>query len=145
MRKCIRCKRRRPEDQFAIKHRKSGRIYRKSYCRPCWNAYLVERRKRDPEARKKHNAAVQRRKRELAEEVQHYKTEHPCVDCGYHWNPWQMQFDHPPGVTKVGDVAQLVYGGSPTKLWEEIEKCELVCANCHADRTHFRKHGAVAQ
>ena len=53
-----------------------------------------------------------------------------------------MQFDHIMG-TKVGNVSELVKQGNRQMVLEEIEKCELVCANCHATRTHFRLGGIV--
>ena len=62
----------------------------------------------------------------------------PCVDCGIQYEPWQMQFDHLDSDSKVRKISQLVTH-SWKKVLEEIEKCELVCANCHADRTYKRK------
>lgn len=62
----------------------------------------------------------------------------PCADCGHTYGPWVMQFDHRPGERKLGNVADLVRIKSKRKLLEEIEKCDVVCANCHAERTHSR-------
>ena len=45
-----------------------------------------------------------------------------------------MDFDHGQS-EKIDDVARLVMGGSETKLLAEIAKCEVVCANCHRERT----------
>ncbi len=50
-----------------------------------------------------------------------------------------MRFDHLPGTTKRSDVSTLVYGGYRKVLLDEIAKCELVCANCHAVRTFMRE------
>jgi hypothetical protein len=62
----------------------------------------------------------------------------PCSDCGGVFHPVAMQWDHPPGVEKIADVAFL-YRGSRARVLREIEKCELVCANCHAIRTFMRR------
>jgi len=52
-----------------------------------------------------------------------------------------MQFDHLPGYEKEGDVSVLIARAySLKKVLAEVEKCELVCANCHAVRTHHRFH-----
>lgn len=59
-----------------------------------------------------------------------------CIDCGYAVNADALQFDHLPGMTKRNCVSSLA--GSPTALIAEIEKCEVVCANCHAIRTARR-------
>jgi hypothetical protein len=49
-----------------------------------------------------------------------------------------MQWDHLPGTPKLGDISQGLRGLSRDEILEEIAKCELVCANCHAIRTFHR-------
>lgn len=68
----------------------------------------------------------------------------PCADCGWIFHPAAMQFDHPPGVTKSGNVGDIRRAHNRLRLLAEIAKCELVCANCHAVRTFIRRRG-VAQ
>lgn len=48
-----------------------------------------------------------------------------------------MQFDHT-GNNKTGVIARIMLNNNIRKLLDEIRKCDLVCANCHADRTHKR-------
>lgn len=62
----------------------------------------------------------------------------PCMDCGIKYNPWQMQFDHREGEVKIEKVSRMT-SRSFEKVLEEIAKCDLVCSNCHADRTYKRK------
>jgi hypothetical protein len=63
-----------------------------------------------------------------------------CADCGVQYNPWIMEFDHRNPDTKKYDVSRLVGAGcvSMKLLKTEIQKCDVVCSNCHADRTHKR-------
>jgi hypothetical protein len=50
-----------------------------------------------------------------------------------------MDFDHVRG-EKVANVSVLVAGGaSRRRVLAEIAKCEVVCANCHRERTHGRQ------
>lgn len=57
-----------------------------------------------------------------------------CADCSES-DIVVLQFDHVRG-TKVGDVTDLAKRGvSIAKLQEEVDKCEIVCANCHVRRT----------
>jgi hypothetical protein len=63
---------------------------------------------------------------------------YPCLDCGKSYPAYVMQFDHLPGLTKKHEPARLVNTGSWTAVIEEIMKCEEICANCHAERTHNR-------
>lgn len=59
----------------------------------------------------------------------------PCKDCGQKFPPECMQFDHVRGCKKAS-IADLVSSSvAKEMILREIEKCELVCANCHAIRT----------
>lgn len=70
--------------------------------------------------------------------VYDYKEATPCTDCGGYYPHYVMEFDHVRG-EKEGHVANMVNRNfSNRKVWAEIEKCELVCANCHRCRTHAR-------
>lgn len=63
-----------------------------------------------------------------------YLTEHPCVECGER-DPVVLEFDHVRG-DKRADVGYLVgTGGSLRSLIEEVEKCDVRCANCHRRKT----------
>lgn len=62
----------------------------------------------------------------------------PCLDCGIKYPTYIMQFDHVRG-EKIAEVS-LMYKGQygERRLREEIAKCDVVCANCHAERTNSR-------
>ena len=61
----------------------------------------------------------------------------PCADCGGIFPPYVMDFDHRDPNTKLfaitGGHAPLL---SRKRLIAEIDKCDIVCANCHALRTY---------
>lgn len=61
----------------------------------------------------------------------------PCMDCGVKFNPWVMDFDHRPDEVKVNHVSHML-GASIESLLEEISKCDVVCSNCHRNRTYLR-------
>lgn len=61
--------------------------------------------------------------------------ERPCADCGTEYPYYVMQFDH------LGDKAfdlSKAGGYGLAKVQAEIDKCEVVCANCHAARSFHR-------
>ncbi len=64
----------------------------------------------------------------------------PCTDCGHTYPPECMDFDHIDPTTKRCNVAALS-NNSIDAILAEIQKCELVCANCHRIRTvkHARR------
>jgi hypothetical protein len=76
---------------------------------------------------------------ELAGCIDSYLQEHPCVDCG-ETNSVVLDFDHLRD--KVDDVANMVAAARPwSEIEQEIAKCEVCCANCHARRTARRING----
>lgn len=62
----------------------------------------------------------------------------PCKDCDQTFPPCAMDFDHLEGYKKIRTVSSMINYGSWKKLKEEIEKCEIVCSNCHRIRTSKR-------
>lgn len=52
-----------------------------------------------------------------------------------------MDFDHRPGEGKVANVGTMRLKVSEATIRKEIAKCDLVCANCHRERTHQRLLG----
>lgn len=66
-----------------------------------------------------------------------------CIDCGYNSNSFALEFDHKenngvPYTGKSKTVASYMYN-SWERILEEIEKCDVVCCNCHAIRTFNRR------
>ena len=134
LRKCGRCGELKPLEHFAWHRREKGQ--RQHYCRPCQSEYgkkhYAANRQRyiDLEAQRK-RARAQRRMRFLL----HYFRTHPCVDCAER-DPLVLEFDH------LGNKSFAIGSALPDYNWErilaEMEKCEVVCANCHRRRTAAR-------
>lgn len=63
-----------------------------------------------------------------------YLNTHPCVDCG-ETDPIVLEFDHVRGKksSNVGHLMNSTY--SLDTLRNEIDKCDVRCANCHRRRT----------
>lgn len=66
------------------------------------------------------------------------KVERGCADCGFNRHPAALEFDHLPGTNKRCKVSALMLS-SRQAILDEIAKCEVVCANCHAIRTVDRE------
>jgi hypothetical protein len=85
-----------------------------------------------------HKAVVLERQRKIRAKVRRkmfeYYSEHPCIDCG-EADPLVLEFDHVRGV-KRKEVSRLVRSNHDWDvIAQEIEKCEVRCANCHRRRT----------
>ena len=59
----------------------------------------------------------------------------PCADCGKEFPSFVMDFDHRDRTLKGSAISKMVVRQSWTKLKAEIEKCDIVCANCHRIRS----------
>ncbi len=60
----------------------------------------------------------------------------PCLDCGVSYPYYVMDFDHVRG-EKSFNLSEVVKGAQSKKvILEEIDKCEVVCSNCHRIRTY---------
>lgn len=63
----------------------------------------------------------------------------PCTDCKNSYPWYVMEFDHVRG-KKLFRISEASGRGiGMEKLLQEVDKCELVCANCHQSRTFLRK------
>lgn len=61
----------------------------------------------------------------------------PCERCGDVLSPWQKDFDHINPDLKVMHIGRFRRYGTKEKILEEIQKCRLLCANCHRLCTHL--------
>lgn len=141
MKTCTKCNTEKPVSSFGMK---LGNLH--SWCRECLAAYARERYSSSSDLRRNAVARAKRNREKLRITFRRILKEikaSPCVDCGRSYNPWVMQFDHLHG--KLFNIAHAAEtGASELKLRAEIAKCELVCANCHADRTHRRRQRSNA-
>lgn len=131
MKICSHCRLTKKDREFGYRN-KAKQILR-SHCKSCAQQYirghyvryktyyLAKAKKRNKEVR---NA--------IRQYIWHYLSEHNCIDCGES-DPIVLEFDH--RSDKVKDVASTMYSHSLQKVIDEIEKCDVRCANCHRRKT----------
>jgi hypothetical protein len=93
-----------------------------------------------PKNKEKHISFVRRNKQQVTDFIQEYKRAGSCADCGFSGkeHPYVLDFDHlQGGTTNIGSWSHSVL--SIKAITMEMEKCELVCANCHRKRTFKNK------
>lgn len=66
----------------------------------------------------------------------------PCVICGIQYAWWVMQFDHLNPYEKKKKVGEC---RTMKEMCVEIAKCQVVCANCHADLSYKNRHSVPNQ
>ena len=131
---CSKCGKEKQESEFHYKNKKRGK--RRSICKLCWSIYHrqhyldnKDRYRSKASARKK--VVITENRKLLLE----YFANHSCVLCG-EADPIVLEFHHNQG-EKDKNIAAMMPYCSWGVILEEIEKCEVVCANCHR-----RKHNS---
>lgn len=64
----------------------------------------------------------------------------PCADCATPYPHYVMDFDHVRGV-KLFTIGSMSRATNVERLRLEIAKCDVVCSNCHRERTWLRSGG----
>lgn len=129
---CGKCKNEKKVDQFNFKNKKLN--IRSQTCRDCSKAALREHYRKNKtyyleKAHKRNKKIIDENQKFLLE----YLASHPCVDCGEK-DPIVLEFDHVKNkFENVSEMLKLKY--SMKRLSEEINKCEVRCANCHRRKT----------
>ena len=77
-------------------------------------------------------AAVRKRRRKVREMAVQYKGGQ-CSRCGYKKCVEALEFHHLDSSQKDFGISAKGYTRSWARVREEIEKCVLVCANCHRE------------
>jgi hypothetical protein len=79
-----------------------------------------------------------RRRRQQRREILDSLKAEPCADCGQSFPTCCMDFDHVRGVKKAAISSMLCGAADWERLCEELDKCDMVCSNCHRIRTARR-------
>ena len=127
-RTCTRCGRALPLLAFA---RHGGG--RQVWCRACKKEYDADWYRAN---RAKRREKVKADRRSHVKWMDSLKEGRPCADCGLTYPPYVMEWDHLPGTEKALVLADTRRSAHARKrILDELAKCELVCANCHRERT----------
>ncbi len=134
MRVCIGCSEEKSETDFSRKG-----IGFQSRCKLCYAIYHRRYYEKNKEKYFAKNRLNKNRQRVRLRKILWAVKQRPCQDCGGVFHPWVMELDHRENTEKIEAVSNLVGRGcTDEKLRTEIEKCDVVCANCHRMRTFNR-------
>ena len=122
MKTCRSCKRDLALDRFALD--RSAKNGRAGMCRSCYREYYRINKDRC-------DATTSRIYYAKRKEILDFLRANSCVDCG-ETDPVVLEFDHLRD--KLYEPSKLALR-SRKIIQAELEKCEVVCANCHRRRT----------
>lgn len=134
MKRCSRCDTWLDLSRFSPNAKRSDGL--QTYCRDCQRAYMREHYEKNLDYYLAKARRSNRKSYEDCKEMLSRLKAAPCTDCGRSFPPWVMDFDHVRG-DKLFNMAE-----SPRRdlagMLIEVSKCDLVCANCHRERTRKR-------
>lgn len=111
-------------------------------CRACYNKYHRAKNPDQYAAEKlTHKKYVKKHRQAKTAFTTALKKDRPCMDCGQEFPHYVMDFDHVRGV-KMFEIGRARGRFSKERLLAEVDKCELVCSNCHRIRTWTRKEAS---
>lgn len=136
MKICSRCNENKQDDDFYFNKSKKSL---ESFCRVCYVEYRRQHYASNKDyykrKAKKHNKI---RKEQNQSRYRQYLAERSCVDCGI--SDWRvLEADHLPKFDKSENISKMLPSWSWATIEVELQKCEIVCANCHRIRTYTRQ------
>ena len=105
-----------------------------SYCRECGKISTRSHYSHNKRQYLDRNIRSYLKRRELVRQIK----SRACADCGIQYPFYVMDFDHREGETKEYELNR-IDRMTTRALLREIEKCDVVCANCHRVRTYKRR------
>jgi hypothetical protein len=132
---CTKCEKEKSVTDFYFRNKSKNK--RRSDCKVC-----CEQSRKSKEHYEKYKDEYKFRNKERKERLLNentnyllsYLKEHHCVDCGES-NPIVLEFDHIKPNEKEFGISKMMRDYTWDQILKEIDKCEVVCANCHKIRT----------
>lgn len=139
---CTKCKIEKDKSSFSA--RKIAKDGLASWCRDCFKKNWKKRYYKNHEHyRKRHNKSRKKIREKNARKVFEYLKKNPCLICGES-DPIVLEFDHREDTEKIESISNLILNSNWKKIKNEINKCDVLCANCHRRRTAkqfgYRRH-----
>ena len=134
MKTCSKCNGSKPLSDFhAFKRSKDGH---QSICKSCMKIAYRKCRKQ----KHKHYRAVQlARENRNRDRFIDWKKEQSCMQCGMN-NYVCLELHHRDPKEKDIDVSDACRSWAWKRLAKELQKCDILCANCHRIEHHKRRN-----
>lgn len=132
MKICPKCTLEKNKEEFPI--RQNGKP--NSWCKKCHNSHTKKVRDSNIEERNRRAQYLRKIKREeLRQVIFNYLKDKGCITCG-EADRVVLDFDHKDQKEKEFSISEgLARVYSKQKVLKEIEKCDVLCSNCHRRKT----------
>lgn len=123
---------------YTLEHKDAKRQYNLEHKEELANKKKVWYQKNKDIINKKETGYKRKKRQEYYDRINLIKSNQPCISCGIIYPSYCMDFDHLPPFQK-NFIISYGYKYDWDEVIEEIKKCELICRNCHLERTFLRK------
>lgn len=139
MKSCTKCNQTKSKDQFRVANKRTGRL--SAYCKECQRNVSRAHYAANTESHKKRVIinSVQRAKTNR-EKYKALKGELKCNRCS-ETHIAVLDFHHEDPSTKDRAISNMIYSWSFEVVLKEMEKCEVLCSNCHRKHHYEEKAG----
>lgn len=129
MKTCSKCNTEKHETEFAFKNKSKGKLH--VYCKICHKNYskqhYSDNHKYYIDKAKKSKAAYMAAHSDF---INKYKSLKGCKHCSEN-DPCCLDFHHTDEESKEFNISRARANKSLTNIMNEIDKCEVLCSNCH--------------
>ena len=135
--KCPKCKETKDVNLFSKNKNKKDGLQR--ICKSCTTEQSRKSYLKSPE---RYKDRVIKQIQKGKDYVDSYKKDKTCIKCGEsRW--WILDFHHIDPNTKKENLSNLRSSGNFTQIKKEIDKCVLLCKNCHYDFHYEEKNNNI--
>lgn len=128
MKTCSACKIEKPLSDFAFKRKADGVV--QSKCKVCYTAYNRSYYQTDAIQRAKQRDRIKANKRLVKDQYIEWKKQQRCSQCDE--SSYEcLDLHHLDPTVKDGNLSRMTQDATWNRIKQEIEKCVVVCANCH--------------
>ena len=138
MKICSKCHLVKPESAYFVKDKVTGRLH--AQCKACYKAhrqtYYAEHYAKYKEAYRQRAKLLRLQQREeFRHNMLQYLSNKHCIECKES-DVRVLELDHIDPKQKQFSISQAVrLGHKWNEVLTELEKCQVLCANCHKKRT----------
>jgi transcription elongation factor Elf1 len=133
---CLKCEKEKELDQFPNKS--SSKDGKHSYCKECKTKYYDSKYWKLKKEKGLHSIY----RKDIREEVNEYKKTLGCLKCKES-RYYVLCFHHLDPNKKEGDVAMMLSRYGKNKIKKEIDKCIVLCHNCHHEFHYLEKQNKI--
>lgn len=120
---CSKCGRELPLDNFHWRNKAKGT--RRADCKEC------------------HSNHMKNKYQENKDKINEVKSTFSCAKCGYNKCVSALDFHHIDPEEKEDTVARLSVHSNIEKVFEEMKKCIILCANCHREFHYLEQKDGI--